>query len=744
MLPPQIERYLAAGWRVLPLHAPGAPWWKTDIEEDQIGKRPCVSRGADPLWGSSNRDEAIRWARRWPGCNWGLGTGAGLVVLDLDSAEQWAQLRELTLRNAPLPPTAIAGTGRNPLAAHIYFAGDLDRSPHLGDILVRGARSYVVAPPSIHRTEQPYRWLTNFPVAPLPDWLKSCIETYEKPTKTVALPPPPDYIIRRQQLSGAPSLLAREIAWTQSPRTPELEAEIKSALQAIPPSIKMLPWLGVGMALHSLGWGDDPFAWWVAWSRSCEEKFSEARCESAWRSFGRRTKGAIGIGTLWFLATRHGWVRPNAALGAAATPASARINGHHTPTLLPPATALEAIEFDVNKRGVLPTCVNARRALRKLEIACRYDTFHERLHVGGRVLGQWAGELSDHADHMLRVIIQEKFGFDPGMQNIHDAAVEECLLSPFDPVVDYLARVEGAWDGRARLGGWLHAYLGSPWDGLTGAFGRLTVLAAVRRARRPGWKHDAILVLEGPEGRGKSAAIEMLAGADNFSDQAILLADDRHQQELIQGVWLYEIAELVGKSAADIERVKAFASRTVDRTRPAYGRCRVDRPRRCVFVATTNNETGTYLRAEGNRRFWPVPCGRIDLERLARDRDQIWGEAAALEARGATTTLDPTLWAAAGAMQASRREADPWDDLLEVLDLKGTQGVTIAPSGDGRGHERRVSTGDIWTLRLQLDPGRLTTATSKRLASAMKRLGWDGPKKIRGLLGTYRGYSKPI
>jgi len=212
---------------------------------------------------------------------------------------------------------------------------------------------------------------------------------------------------------------------------------------------------------------------------------------------------------------------------------------------------------------------------------------------------------------------------------------------------------------------------------------------------------------------------------------------------LIQGVWLYEIAELVGKSAADIERVKAFASRTVDRTRPAYGRCRVDRPRRCVFVATTNNETGTYLRAEGNRRFWPVPCGRIDLERLARERDQLWGEAAAIEARGASTSLDPDLWAAASAVQASRRETDPWDDMLEALDLKSAQGVTVCPSADGSGYERRVSTADIWTLRLQLDPGRLTAATSKRLASAMKRLGWDGPKKMRGVLGTYRGYSKP-
>jgi predicted P-loop ATPase len=77
---------------------------------------------------------------------------------------------------------------------------------------------------------------------------------------------------------------------------------------------------------------------------------------------------------------------------------------------------------------------------------------------------------------------------------------------------------------------------------------------------------------------------------------------------------------------AEVEKVKAQLSRFEDRTRPAYGRAVIDTPRSGVSWGTTNDTE--YLRSQtGNRRFFPIPVGRIDVGGLVRDRDALWGEA---------------------------------------------------------------------------------------------------------------------
>ena len=194
------------------------------------------------------------------------------------------------------------------------------------------------------------------------------------------------------------------------------------------------------------------------------------------------------------------------------------------------------------------------------------------------------------------------------------------------------------WDGEKRLDNWVVTYLSCENTELNRAIGRKTLIAAVHRARVPGCKYDNITVLESPEGWDKSTAIRVLAGDENFSDQSILAVSDKEVQEQLDGIWFHENADLAGMTRAEVEHVKAFASRQVDRARPAYGRVREDHKRRSIEWATTNNDE--YLLSQtGNRRFWPLKVGTIDLEKLKSDRLQLLGEAATYEADGESAVL---------------------------------------------------------------------------------------------------------
>ena len=114
-------------------------------------------------------------------------------------------------------------------------------------------------------------------------------------------------------------------------------------------------------------------------------------------------------------------------------------------------------------------------------------------------------------------------------------------------------------------------------------------------------------------------------GEEYFSDQSILGVSEKEAQEQLEGIWVHEAADLSGLKKADVDKVKAFARRQVDRCRPAYGRVREDLSRRCIQTGSINEEV--YMPSQtGNRCFWPTAVSHIDIEALRRDLDQLWGE----------------------------------------------------------------------------------------------------------------------
>jgi hypothetical protein len=386
----------------------------------------------------------------------------------------------------------------------------------------------------------------------------------------------------------------------------------------------------------------------------------------------------------------------------------------------------EPLQWDrQDKRGIPhPTCPNARRALRALGVECRYDVFHDKHLVEGKVVTRVTN--LDYVVADLRRKIHAAFGFDPGEKNTRDAIIQLGVKNKFNPILDYLNAL--TWDGTPRLDRWLITYLGAEDTELNREFGRLALIAAVRRVRRPGTKFDPIIVLEGLMGTQKSTAIETLAGSENFSDQTILGARDREVQELLAGVWLYEIAELSNIRKTDVEHMRSFVSRTVDRARKAYGHFRVDQPRTPIMFATTNDNQ--YLK-QADRRFWPVKTNAIDIDALRRDRDQLWAETSTKEP-GTSIVLRHELWQTARIEQEAREESDPWDDKL------------INASGTIEQGEERASSTDLLEIALGIHISKQRDIDYKRLGRCMRRLGWDGPKKTTIGGNQVKGYTRLI
>jgi hypothetical protein len=407
-------------------------------------------------------------------------------------------------------------------------------------------------------------------------------------------------------------------------------------------------------------------------------------------------------------------------------------HGTEPQTSATPASRVMPRGWELMKGGARKSnsYTNTVLAIDQLGIRFRHDVFHDKKIVEGDATENLGPELSDPACRAIRDLIIARFDFDPGIVNVQQAAERACEVSRFDPVCDYLDALQ--WDGQPRLDRWLENYLNAEDTSLNRAFGRAVLIAAVRRARDPGCKFDYMMVLEGRQGSGKSSALRILAGEGNFSDQPVIHLDPRAQQEALKGVWIFEISELAGLRRTEVETVKAFISKTSDDARRAYDRFRVDQARRCVFIGTTNDDT--YLQdATGNRRFWPVRTGTIDLDALQRDREQLLAEAAAAERRGEQLTIPERLFGPAAEQQEQRMIADEWEGLL--ANVKGEIYY------DGGTREERISSAKLLTVHLGLTPDRITTPVSKRLANAMRRLGWRGPKKIAAAT---RGFWRPV
>lgn len=349
------------------------------------------------------------------------------------------------------------------------------------------------------------------------------------------------------------------------------------------------------------------------------------------------------------------------------------------------------------------------------------DTFARKI-VKTRV-PPWGGEAGEWQEHdSLRLglwLAQAEYLRIRSTENL-EAAVAWCANeNGFHPVREYLDSLQ--WDGIERLNDWLGDYLGMRKTEYVVMSGRMALIGMVARIYEPGCILRMMPILEGEQFKGKSTVLRILGGKW-FSDTPLDL-NNKDTYQLIQGIWVYEIAELDSFNRAESTRMKAFISSPSDRFRAPYERAPKDHLRSVMFWATTNQDE--YFKDQtGNTRYWPwrtMQDGPIELEKLRGIRDQLLAEAVVRYRRGERWYPTAEEQTAHFTFEQTLREiGDPWEQIIASWLRRQTS--------------QRITQTDILFDCLKIEPGKIDGARSMsiRIGNVMKRLEWVKQRESKG------------
>ena len=317
--------YAQAGYRVFPIHtirngactcggARGCKPAKHPI--GSLVPRGLLDASTDPTMLNS-------WWDKIPDANIGIATGAAsnLVVLDVDGPTGEATLANIEHRHATLPATWQVKTGKG---RHLYFRYPKEVAKvksvarqKLG-LDVRADGGYVLAPPSIHASGHRYAVDKKNSVAECPAWIAAYANGGLKVNTTGTGVRLNEYFeafkgerpaqafvgLNAHEDNLADGIRAKAVP---TPYSAAEESRLRSALARIPADERDM-WRDVGLAMHSLDWGDKGFEIWTDWSRSCPDKYDEADQTNTWESFNRPYDGArITTATIFYKAAQRGW-----------------------------------------------------------------------------------------------------------------------------------------------------------------------------------------------------------------------------------------------------------------------------------------------------------------------------------------------------------------------------------------------------------------------------------------------------
>ncbi len=236
----------------------------------------------------------------------------------------------------------------------------------------------------------------------------------------------------------------------------------------------------------------------------------------------------------------------------------------------------------------------------------------------------------DKDDSAARLYIEQKYRIH-NKEKLDDALRVLFAEREYHPIKQIIEGTE--WDGKSRIQELFIKWLKCEDTPYVREVTRLVFAGGIHRLYNPGCKFDDVAVLIGThQGEGKSTFARWLAMRDEFFTEVTEI-EGQKGIEAIEGAWICEIAELLAVTKAkEVEAVKSYITKLVDRYRRPFDRRTTDHRRQCVFIGTTNKEQFLTDKT-GNRRWYPVKVNSsgYDLhdhkEEIQADILQAWVEA---------------------------------------------------------------------------------------------------------------------
>lgn len=348
-----------------------------------------------------------------------------------------------------------------------------------------------------------------------------------------------------------------------------------------------------------------------------------------------------------------------------------------------------------------------------------YDTFRAEIMWSSinDTLGEERWIAFSDVDYTRLRIILERLGLkDIGVDMLRSAVHLVASVNRFDSAQEWLSRLE--WDGRPRVARFMADYMGAVDRDYATAVSRYIWTALAGRIIEPGCQVDMVPIFYGEQGARKTTAVKAMSPSSDFYVDITLSDRDDDLARRLRGKLIGELEELRGLRSRDNEAIKAWITRTHEEWVPKYKEFGTKFARRLLLLATTNmNEI---LGDEtGERRWLPDEvgiAGAIDVDAIARDREQLWAEGAAMHRLVGVDYADAERLATEE--HGKFKSTDPWSETVvawvnEVNDLSGK-----APIEDG------VSPNEILRGALGRATGDIDHKAKIRLNALMKSLGY--------------------